>query len=62
MDKEVEWNRFWEVERFIDELGELVALPVQWDHKFLGGECIGCLGRKYDRVRRHRGRRRRRHG
>lgn len=50
MDKEVERNRLGEVECFVDELGELVTFPVQRDHKFLGRECIGRLGCKYDRV------------
>jgi hypothetical protein len=40
MDKEVKWNRLGEVKCFVDELGELVAFPVQRDHKFLGGEYV----------------------
>jgi len=48
MDKEIEWDGLGEVKGFVDELGELVAFPVQGDHKFLGGEYIGRLGGEYN--------------
>lgn len=48
MDKEIEWDRLGELKGFVDDLGELVAFPVQGNHKFLGGKYIRRLGSEYN--------------
>jgi hypothetical protein len=50
VDEKIEWDGLGQIKSFVDELRELVAFPIQWDHEFLGGERIGRLGSENDRV------------